>query len=374
MNRTSARFLSIFSGHTGARRGVPHCHGDFRWSARWRISEGGNRQRRLGHEKQLPSVSCRSRANENEEEYDAYSKESGVPGSEVAIGILATLGAGETGYLAFASLTHADVACPLQSGASSCATILSSSYAMLWDTVPLSLIGCVTYAGVAALAWSNVRTRATGERESEIVKQSLLGGGVLLVSASMYLLNVLLTEFPGETCPWCLTSIGLSVAIAAIIMAKSGKRDLENAAVRGAGLMTLTVLMLSLGLGNPEVSQAGSKINRLDYKDPEITTKSPPRALDLVTRLKNAQVKMYGAFWCSHCYGQKQAFGKDAMTDFPYVECFPEGWSRGVEMAPACKDAGLNGFPTWIIGNQRLEGEQSFDALEAALNALEAKS
>ena len=37
---------------------------------------------------------------------------------------------------------------------------------------------------------------------------------------------------------------------------------------------------------------------------------------------------MYGAFWCSHCYEQKQKFGLDAMQAFPYVECFPEGWKR----------------------------------------------
>lgn len=34
---------------------------------------------------------------------------------------------------------------------------------------------------------------------------------------------------------------------------------------------------------------------------------------------------MYGAFWCSHCYDQKQAFGAEAMAAFPYVECYPEG-------------------------------------------------
>ena len=37
---------------------------------------------------------------------------------------------------------------------------------------------------------------------------------------------------------------------------------------------------------------------------------------------------MYGAFWCSHCYDQKDDFGAQAMADFPYVECFPEGWQK----------------------------------------------
>lgn len=34
---------------------------------------------------------------------------------------------------------------------------------------------------------------------------------------------------------------------------------------------------------------------------------------------------MYGAFWCSHCFDQKQDFGKEAAADFPYVECYPDG-------------------------------------------------
>ena len=38
-----------------------------------------------------------------------------------------------------------------------------------------------------------------------------------------------------------------------------------------------------------------------------------------------AGAKMYGAFWCTHCYDQKQDFGMEAMSDFPYVECYPEG-------------------------------------------------
>ena len=38
---------------------------------------------------------------------------------------------------------------------------------------------------------------------------------------------------------------------------------------------------------------------------------------------------MYGAFWCSHCYEQKLTFGAEAMKEFPYVECYPDGWKRG---------------------------------------------
>ena len=37
---------------------------------------------------------------------------------------------------------------------------------------------------------------------------------------------------------------------------------------------------------------------------------------------------MYGAFWCSHCHEQKEAFGSQAMKDFPYVECYPDGFHK----------------------------------------------
>lgn len=61
---------------------------------------------------------------------------------------------------------------------------------------------------------------------------------------------------------------------------------------------------------------------------PEVTTQSSSNALTLAKRLKDAGAVMYGAFWCSHCFDQKQDFGVQAMADFPYVECFPEGWKK----------------------------------------------
>jgi len=59
-----------------------------------------------------------------------------------------------------------------------------------------------------------------------------------------------------------------------------------------------------------------------------VDTASPPRAVELAKRLKAAGAKMYGAFWCSHCFEQKEAFGREAMKDFPYVECYPDGFRQ----------------------------------------------
>ncbi len=53
----------------------------------------------------------------------------------------------------------------------------------------------------------------------------------------------------------------------------------------------------------------------------------------------------YGAFWCPHCKEQKQLFGKSA-GNLPYVECStPDGQNQ----QQICKDAGIQGYPTWVF-------------------------
>lgn len=32
------------------------------------------------------------------------------------------------------------------------------------------------------------------------------------------------------------------------------------------------------------------------------------------------EAKMYGAYWCTHCFHQKELLGKQAMTKVKYVE------------------------------------------------------
>ena len=45
---------------------------------------------------------------------------------------------------------------------------------------------------------------------------------------------------------------------------------------------------------------------------------------------------MYGAFWCSHCFEQKQAFGAEAAHELPYVECYPQGYFKVGRMPWGC--------------------------------------
>ena len=40
---------------------------------------------------------------------------------------------------------------------------------------------------------------------------------------------------------------------------------------------------------------------------------------------------------------------------------------QGVKLTKECQAVGLQSFPTWIIGDQKLEGEQSFKELQKLL-------
>lgn len=56
--------------------------------------------------------------------------------------------------------------------------------------------------------------------------------------------------------------------------------------------------------------------------------------------------KFYGAFWCSHCADQKALFGSSAHY-LPYVECSAADKTE----LPACQQAGIQAYPTWIFSD-----------------------
>ena len=58
---------------------------------------------------------------------------------------------------------------------------------------------------------------------------------------------------------------------------------------------------------------------------------------------------MYGTEWCSHCQNQKKMFGKS----FQYIN-FVDCDLRKSE----CQEAGISGYPTWVIEGNNYPGEQ----------------
>jgi len=106
------------------------------------------------------------------------------------------------------------------------------------------------------------------------------------------------------------------------------------------------------------------------YLPPVVTKSSTPEALALAQHLKSIGATMYGAFWCSHCYGQKQALGVQATEEFlTYVECDKKGANNKRDF---CKERKVPGFPTWEINGELFPGEKSLEDL-AKLSGFAAK-
>ena len=71
-------------------------------------------------------------------------------------------------------------------------------------------------------------------------------------------------------------------------------------------------------------------------------------------------VKIYGAYWCTHCNNQKKEFGK-SWQYIDYIECSLPNNSGQTQI---CSLAGINAYPTWEFqGGEKIEGELSFEEL-----------
>lgn len=74
---------------------------------------------------------------------------------------------------------------------------------------------------------------------------------------------------------------------------------------------------------------------------------------DLAKCLTKKGYKMYGASWCSHCEEQKALFGKS----FQYIEYVECANPHGDGVIQACKNAGIEKLPTWVMPDgEKVEG------------------
>ncbi|KAK4368179.1 hypothetical protein RND71_011971 [Anisodus tanguticus] len=267
----------------------------------------------------------------------------------------------ETSYLTYLKLSNSEAFCPVGVGGS-CGDILNSSYSTVFG-IPLPLIGMVAYGVVAVLGiqlGQESMPLGIGEANGRLV---LLGTTTSMAAASAYFLYILSTKFTGEFCPYCLASVLLSFGLFISSVKGLGFQEVQ----KDVGIQLLTVLLVVSTLSNSyNVSQptnTGSAMAELEYFTTEITSESTPFAISLAKHLHSIGAKMYGAFWCSHCQEQKQMFGREAAKLLDYVECFPDGFKKGIYMANACQEAKLEGFPTWVINGEVLSGEKKLSEL-----------
>lgn len=94
-----------------------------------------------------------------------------------------------------------------------------------------------------------------------------------------------------------------------------------------------------------------------------VKTPGKPGRLDAFAQcIKDSGATYYGAFWCPNCKNQEAMFGRSARL-LPRIECStPDGKGQ----LPVCKDAKIEGYPTWDFANgERVTGTQTLSQLAA---------
>jgi len=315
-------------------------------------------------------------------------------------------------------------------GSPTCGDVLHGPYASLHVggglDIPLSLLGMVAYAAVLALAafplidGGNDNNNNNNDNDNTVPtiitdaqnRIFLLATTTLMASFSVYLVSLILGVLHA-TCAFCFASAGCSIALATLTWAGGALPSSDEIAAGDAtalvewrkkgvalsassvGAATAVALGLFLGADDPDnrdfsfpssssssSSSSGStllasaassshpKNNNVKNTPPPITTTSTPQALSLAADLSSLDSKMYGAFWCSHCYDQKQSLGSEAMRAIPYVECDRDGYRTQRDL---CRAKDVPGYPTWEIGGELFPGERSVDELREIVDGVLAK-
>ncbi len=95
------------------------------------------------------------------------------------------------------------------------------------------------------------------------------------------------------------------------------------------------------------------------YTRSSSSTPATPGLAGFAQCIAASGAKFYGAYWCPHCQNQKHEFG-DAAQYLPYVECA----ASLQEQTQVCKDAKIEGYPTWRFADgSEATGEQPLATL-----------
>jgi uncharacterized membrane protein len=243
------------------------------------------------------------------------------------VAALATLGCALTAYITWTKLNAAPIAFCTEGGG--CDLVLQSSYASLFG-IPLAAFGLGLYA---LLLLTAVLPGLDRWRWPALFSFSLLG-----VTFTGYLVYLLIYEI-AAFCLFCAGSAILMTSIFVLTLIGHRWEKPDNLVIGG-----LAVVLLAMGGTYGVFSVQSASAGSLPYSEA------------LAKHLTKSGAKMYGAFWCPHCKQQKELFGAQALRFVPYVECSPNG--RGTPQAQVCTDAGVEGYPTWVINGKTYAGEQ----------------
>ena len=306
--------------------------------------------------------------------------------SRPIIGAIAIAGAILTAYLTITKLTGSGPACSADATAGiGCGGVLDSAYATVFG-LPLSLFGCLAYISMAAFALVPLAIR---DRQKDLKKKLenltwwlLLAGSIAMAVFSGYLMYILATELQAA-CPYCIGSALFSLSLLILTIVGRDWEDRGQILFAGiiVGLLTIVVTLGIYSNVNSSIAQAdGTQQEVQEVVDPKdgkivvpknqgdpqppdgwkITTTSGEAEIALAEHLTATGAKKYGAFWCPHCYEQKQLFGQEAFSEVDYIECDNQGKNPQRDV---CMAAGIQSFPTWEIDGQFYPGTKELDEL-----------
>ncbi len=277
--------------------------------------------------------------------------------SRLLIGITAILGICVTAYLTWVKLSN-NGAC----GTESCQVVLTSPFANV-GSFPLTGLGLLSYVGVAAMAFAPTlidpkTNKAAHNQINNLTWLGLLLAGVGMAVFSGYLMYLLAFVIKAA-CPFCIASAAFTFLIFGLTLFGREWDDIGQVIFAGMSAALLS-LVVSLVLYNTSIPQGERYANgeiELSTLSPttdiqpgigwEIKSTSTAAEIELAKHLTSKGAKMYSAYWCPHCYEQKQLFGKEAWGQVTNVECAAD--AKKNPQPEVCTQAGIKGFPTWVI-------------------------
>ncbi|MBW4648025.1 MAG: vitamin K epoxide reductase family protein [Kastovskya adunca ATA6-11-RM4] len=293
--------------------------------------------------------------------------------SRPIMGAIATIGALLTAYLTVVKFSGSSAACSAgAAGAASCNDVLASPYANIFG-LPLSLFGFLGYASMAAFALAPllIKSEQNKDLRANLEKWTwllLFAGATAMTIFSGYLMYLLAFKIQAA-CLYCIASALFSLSLLVLALIGRSWEDIGQLLFTGliVAMVTLVGTLAVYASVGESVAGGGSgtpiPLVNTTPQPPngwEVTTTSGEAELALARHLQESGVKMYGAYWCPHCFEQKQLFGKEAAKIFPYNECAPDGTNPQTE---ACAQANVKVFPTWDISGEVVTGTQSLEQL-----------
>jgi len=132
----------------------------------------------------------------------------------------------------------------------------------------------------------------------------------------------------------------------------------------GGRPLALAGLLAGLALAGLAATEPPARAGGADVGSSTPTLGEPLQAsnseqMALTEYLRRRGVLFYGAWWCPACFKQKHLFGQEAGNRLPYVECDKTDAGR-----ERCEAAEIRAYPTWVMGDRRLEGVQSLEELK----------